>query len=418
MGRPHSAETNDLAYIDSAEALRILGIRRASFYTYVSRGLVKTKATPGRRTKLYRKADVERLKTLAARRGGTRVAHSLRYGEPIVQTWVSEVTPEGPTYRGQLATDLVRAGRSFEYASELLWHGPLHARGEPWSAVALPAQFVRGMPKSEWSGDSIALLSSCVEALQRANAVEANASGDPRDTCIRVLQAVAGCAGLLGAGRAFVPARGVETVASHAMRALSGRTDREELAIVDALLVLSADNELTPPTFCARICASTGADLIACVACALMTHSGPMQVGGAFAFETVLDAVCQRRAVRRARRPPADIPCFGHPLYDKDPRGALLIERVKRLDRRVPEADAVLSFVDDAASRGLHPNIFAAAVVVCRCLGLPAGSGAYLQTLGRAAGWMAHAMEQRLVGSMLRPRARYMGSKGDRANER
>ena len=58
---------------------------------------------------------------------------------------------------------------------------------------------------------------------------------------------------------------------------------------IDAALVMSAEHELSAPTFAARICASTGADLHACVATAMLTQSGPMQVGGAVEVEALID---------------------------------------------------------------------------------------------------------------------------------
>ncbi|RYC77662.1 hypothetical protein BFJ63_vAg19466, partial [Fusarium oxysporum f. sp. narcissi] len=83
-------QINDVEYVGSAEAMSILGVRRETLYTYVSRGLIKTKQRPGVKAKLYRKADVEKLRSRAvARAGGPQVSQSLRYGEPIAQTWIS-----------------------------------------------------------------------------------------------------------------------------------------------------------------------------------------------------------------------------------------------------------------------------------------------------------------------------------------
>ena len=76
-------QINDVEYVGSAEAMSILGVRRETLYTYVSRGLIKTKQRPGVKAKLYRKADVEKLRSRAvARSGGPQVSQSLRYGEP------------------------------------------------------------------------------------------------------------------------------------------------------------------------------------------------------------------------------------------------------------------------------------------------------------------------------------------------
>jgi len=46
---------------------------------------------------------------------------------------------------------------------------------------------------------------------------------------------------------------------------------------------------------------------------------------------------------------------------------------------------------------------------VAEALGLPAGSASALFALGRAAGWIAHVLEQRRSAGLVRPRARYVG---------
>jgi citrate synthase len=43
---------------------------------------------------------------------------------------------------------------------------------------------------------------------------------------------------------------------------------------------------------------------------------------------------------------------------------------------------------------------------------LPKGSAAALFALGRISGWVAHALEQRDAGYLLRPRAEYVGERG------
>jgi citrate synthase len=55
------------------------------------------------------------------------------------------------------------------------------------------------------------------------------------------------------------------------------------------------------------------------------------------------------------------------------------------------------------------PSVDYGLVAVALALGLPPGSATALFVLGRAAGWVAHVLEQREAGFMLRPRARYVG---------
>jgi len=105
------------------------------------------------------------------------------------------------------------------------------------------------------------------------------------------------------------------------------------------------------------------------------------------------------------------MPGFGHPLYPHgDPRASPLLAHAEaiapagtlRLHRAVIRA---------AAGLGLGtPNVDFALVSIADALGLSAGSAILIFAVGRTAGWIAHALEQREAGYMLRPRARFTGA--------
>jgi citrate synthase len=104
------------------------------------------------------------------------------------------------------------------------------------------------------------------------------------------------------------------------------------------------------------------------------------------------------------------LPGFGHPLYPAgDPRGALLIELARAHGAQSELAKTAFALLD-AMKRGGHPapTLDAGLVTLCHCLDLPAGSAASIFAVGRCAGWVAHALEQRAAGYLLRPRARYL----------
>lgn len=414
-------QINDVEYVGSTEAMSILGVRRETLYTYVSRGLIKTKQRPGVKAKLYRKADVEKLRSRAvARSGGPQVSQSLRYGEPIAQTWISELTAQGPRYRGVLARDLVRDGRSFEFASELIWTGLPRTRDVPWPApqdTRQPESLVRMALQSAEHVTPLKLLAMLTTSLSAFERAEDDVEAAGFAACRRLLQWLAGTAGVFGPEPRFSPPRDGEFVAQCVARGL-GLGDRPDaVRAIDAALVMSAEHELSAPTFAARICASTGADLHACVATAMLTQSGPMQVGGAVEVEALIDALPCGLAPEDALPLAAasgfkgnELPCFGHPLYDgEDPRAAVLLEFVDGLGAHGPDLPKMQALVAGARQAGQHPNVFAALVILCKAMGLPNGSCAMLHTLARTSGWIAHAMEQRLTGAMLRPRAKYMG---------
>ncbi|MCB9741995.1 MAG: hypothetical protein H6740_05300 [Alphaproteobacteria bacterium] len=55
------------------------------------------------------------------------------------------------------------------------------------------------------------------------------------------------------------------------------------------------------------------------------------------------------------------------------------------------------------------PNLDFGLVALRRAWDLPHGSGALVFLLGRIAGWVAHVLEERERGLLIRPRARYVG---------
>jgi citrate synthase len=212
------------------------------------------------------------------------------------------------------------------------------------------------------------------------------------------------------------PAARANSVAESVTVAL-GAPERAVFA-VERALVLCADHELNASTFAARVVASTGADLYACVAAALAAMTGPLHGGASDRVEALVDEVAEpKRAydVVTARTVRGEaIPGFGHRLYpDGDPRVPPLLEAARDVAKKSRSLATVLSIAEamKRARREL-PNVDFGLVALARALGLPKGSAAALFALGRTAGWVAHALEQREAGYLLRPRAEYVGEPG------
>jgi citrate synthase len=64
-----------------------------------------------------------------------------------------------------------------------------------------------------------------------------------------------------------------------------------------------------------------------------------------------------------------------------------------------------------SASRATtNPQAVVVAVrAICDALGAPAASATGLFAIARSAGWLAHIVERRAAGDLLRPRARHTG---------
>jgi citrate synthase len=180
-------------------------------------------------------------------------------------------------------------------------------------------------------------------------------------------------------------------------------------------LILCADHELNASTFAARVTASTGADLFACVSAAVAALSGPRH-GGASELVELLGqeaggperaALVVRERMRRGER----LPGFGHPLYpDGDPRAPPLLDAAAALAPRAPRLRTLLALVQAMQSAGKpKPNVDVGLAAVCAALELPIGMGPAIFAIGRCAGWVANVIEQQESAHVLRPRARFVG---------
>jgi citrate synthase len=80
-------------YLDVDEATRLLGVKRATLYAYVSRGVIASYRRGMKRRRLYRRADLERLLRLepsAARRPRPAARPIGPADIPLAETWIRE----------------------------------------------------------------------------------------------------------------------------------------------------------------------------------------------------------------------------------------------------------------------------------------------------------------------------------------
>ncbi|MEO6601119.1 MAG: citrate/2-methylcitrate synthase [Polyangiaceae bacterium] len=397
-------------WLSSREASERLGVKLETLYAYASRGLLTSLMADGQRGRRYASDDVERLRTRhAARSGhGPVAAGALRFGEPVLETRISEVSADGVRYRGYLATALCRDAVSFERVAELLWTGNLPERAGERASLSCDAAQLWPLLRGRATLPKMALI------------LGALALGDDHRHSAAAFAEFARARALfqwLAQAPSRRPARTepAQRVAGTLLTALRAPRTPTRLSNVDRALVLCAEHELNASTFAARIAASAGADLYACLGAAVNTLSGSAHGGMCDRVEALLAAIGSRaratRVINEWLSRGEQVPGFGHPLYpDGDPRGALLIEMARAHGASNELAKTAFALLD-AMHRGGHPapTLDAGLVTLCLCLGLPSGSAASVFALGRSAGWVAHVIEQRAAGHLLRPRARYTG---------
>jgi citrate synthase len=309
----------------------------------------------------------------------------------VLDSAITRIDPaRGPIYRARPAVDLANEGATFEDVANVLWQSE---RPPPW------------MPLAGGRARAPTLLSSFALSIVSLGLGDPTRAGASREAEIdRARGLIMRLAGAEGPGASVA-----ETFLASLGRTRGGRRAR---AALDRALVLVADHELNASTFAARVAASAGADLYACLTAAIATLSGPRHGGESDRVEALLREVgspARARAVILARTQRGELlPGFGHPLYPHgDPRAPPLLADARAL---APGATRTISAVVDEVRRTLklEPTLDVGLVAIAHSIGAP-GVGSAIFALGRCAGWVAHVLEQREAGFLLRPRARYTG---------
>ncbi|MES2912739.1 MAG: citrate/2-methylcitrate synthase [Pseudomonadota bacterium] len=417
------ATANDHAYMDARQAMAHLNVQHQTLYAYVSRGLVRSFRQPGKKSNLYLREDIERLKARAEVRSGQGViaASAMQFGEPIVPTSITEISPEGPRYRGLIAVDLAARQVSFESVAELLWTGLSPDEGVRWDVKPLPAEVRRlceslGKVGTREQFMEVFALVVLTLGISRGGVAQRLRSGNTLDAAKQVLQVLVGCLGLLAGERRFTPLKAGDSMVQGVLRALGGNVSDENSRAIEAILVLLADHELAPASFASRVAASSGSSLHGCLVSAMCTHAG-VKVGHVYDQAEVFLAGARTRAallrrVTELRDQGRKVPGFAHPLYPKgDPRAACLLRIAAARSRHSVRLREFMAFIDTARTElNLLPQVELVVTALCNEMGLPRESGGALFAIARSAGWVAHILEQRLSSVLLRPRAKFVNN--------
>ena len=401
-------------YVSSREALQILQVKPQTLYSYVSRGWIRRRVKPGQRTSYYNREDIHRLKSrsLAHSGHGPAAASAMYWGEPVLETAVTEITPAGPRYRDCLATDLARDNRSFESVAEYLWTGDWPPENREWTNIEVPASLTLEFGKIDPS-DFRHILTQSIVLLAKTWSRDPDAHGLPCPAT-SILGVMAGAFGFLGPKGTYVSLVNGETVAHGLARMLGIETSLRNVQALNAALVLMADHELTTPTFVARISASAGCDLPSCLLAALQVHFGSEFGLCCDRLEALIESsstmATPAGSVARLFTSRRSTPGFDNPLYTHgDPRANFLLDLALELDERGGRASKALELITaHFPTVQTRINLCEALVVLCRALGLPHQAAGGLVVLSRSAGCVAHVFEQRAQNSIIRPRGKFV----------
>jgi citrate synthase len=422
-------------WINAAEAAQRLGVKPATLYAYVSRGMLSRRRGDDGRSSLFEADEVARLAGRGQRGEPRRAAGT---GDFVIESELTEVADGRIRYRGMEVTKLA-LWRPFEEVAGWLWTGSLGKDGsaQPWQAT----------PEAVAAGTGAqAALPEVTLPLERLRViVPAMAATDP-------LRLHLDAPAVVAAGRNIIagmvdclpdpgsPAAGTMPGVTSARLAEGGiagrfwykicpkRPDPGLLGALRAAMALLADHELAASTFAARMAASVRADPYAVVATGLgalggVMHSNPRHAvaygGASLGAETMLAAAREpadaARVVgdllRRGQRIPG-LDDFAHcdVAHRADPRAKALLDLVKKAAPRSSRYSVAAAVLAETRRRALpEPNIDFALATLASVAGMIPGAGEAIFAVARTAGWIAHAMEEYATNSPLRPRAVYTG---------
>ncbi|MGW1286457.1 citrate synthase [Streptomyces sp. NPDC002586] len=196
--------------------------------------------------------------------------------------------------------------------------------------------------------------------------------------------------------------------------------DPRRARAVEQYLISTIDHGFNASTFTARVIASTGADVAACLTGAVGALSGPLHGGAPSRALDTLDAIGTPDRIDpwiRERVLAGDrIMGFGHAVYrTEDPRSRMLreialgfggprVDLAVEVERRV---EAILAELKPG--RELHINVEFYAGVVMELCGLPREMFTPTFAAARVVGWSANILEQSADSKIIRPVARYVG---------
>ncbi|MEM1037809.1 MAG: citrate synthase [Pseudomonadota bacterium] len=373
-----------MSWLDREAALHKLGVKAQTLYAYVSRGQISAQTHPDDpRASLYSEVDIDTL-VKRRRRGRSRsdiASAAIAWGDPVMETKITTIRNGRLIYRGVDAVKLAEHATVEDIAARLWQCDPLRPEHASDTSIA-------GKTGKERAFNYLAHIAAKQDTpIAREDEIAKRGAS----LLIGFSDAVSGKTG-----------RGL----FHQRLARSWRLDPDGTDLLRRTLVLVSDHELNPSSFAARVTASTGASLAACVLSGFATLTGPRHGEASAQALAYLKQQLEDTSARPGSNSAAissDIPAIGHALYPKgDPRAKAILQWTK------PDTGLKRAILQAERTGEYRANIDMALAALCLKLNLPDDAPFLIFAAGRMVGWIAHAIEQANSGKVIRPRAKYL----------
>lgn len=350
-------------------------------------------------------------------------------GVVAAQTRLSHVNGErGELVIGGFRVEDLAARATFEAATWLLWHDALPTRAELTDFRAALAEG-RTLP-----APTLELITACaraqsdpMDALRMATDSIALEGNDAVAIVARIPSIVAAYWRQRSGQEPIAPRADMGLAANYLYMLTGVEPSAERVRALETYLNTVIDHGLNASTFTCRVITSTGSDLVSAVVGALGALKGPLHGGAPGpALETVFeigDASRAEAVLRQKIEAGERLMGFGHRVYKvRDPRADVLAEAAERLFTRggdmslytlarSVEETALRLLEEYKPGRRLKTNVEFYTALVLHGLGLEVPLFTPTFAIGRVSGWIAHALEQRETGRLIRPTSEYVGTR-------
>ncbi len=375
-------------YLTTAQAARVLGVRPATLYAYVSRGQLTSVRIDGLRGSLFAVAEIEAFARRTERRPPAGVVERIR-------TELTLLEHDELFYRGRRATELAWSMDVTEVAG-LLWD-------TPWPLSRVGAAEIVPAPRG------VDTIRAVVDALGSDDTLRHNASRSVvTAAAARIIETVVEVLPLLGP----VPPEGGSLAGRLWSRLSPMAATPRRVRTLNAALILLADHDLSAGAVAARVAASARGSVYAVVSAGLGAFDGPLHGGAAQAAQEFVRELHDRSDdVRSDLAARERLPGCGHVVYrDRDPRAEALVAALEDdgMPGRLREVvDAVRA---EATRRGqpVTSDLALGAMAVRYRMSDDAAMTVF--ALARIVGWVAHALEEYAETPLrFRPEGVYVG---------
>src|SRR4051795_7582554 len=326
---------------------------------------------------------------------------------------------------------------SLEEAAYLLWHGKLPTQSELdeqnrrlVSYRRLPEEARTAVQLAAKRMEPMDALRFAVAALTADDPAPGDISHESNQQRAEMIVArvpvIVGMYQRLRSGGSLVEPRADLGMAANLLFQMTGQEpDEAKVRGLETYLVTVSDHGMNASTFTTRVIASTASDMVSAVTGGIGALKGPLHGGAPGpALEMIEEIGTPDRAeawMRDAIAKGKKLMGFGHRIYKvRDPRAEVLYAAAEELADETDEREALalakaveqagIKVLNEAKpGRNLNTNVEFYTALLLRELGLSADLFSPTFAVGRTAGWIAHILEHKAGGRIIRPQSEYVG---------